>query len=80
MLFKKKTYVSPLDEFQYTEGQNDIAREGDALSDLRQVREKYRQNVIITYLNVNSFRYKFMELSDMLYDKLSDICFSRKLN
>ena len=58
--------VSPLDESQYTEGQNDSAREGDAFSDLRQVREKYRQNVIITYLNVNSFRYKFMELSDML--------------
>ena len=69
--------VSPLDESQYTEGQNDSAREGDAFSDLRQVREKYRQNVIITYLNVNSFRYKFMELSDMLYDKLSDICFFR---
>ena len=33
------------------------------------------RNVFITYLNMNSFRYKFMELSDILYDRLSDICF-----
>ena len=71
---------SPLDESQYTEGQNDSAREGDAFSDLRQVREKYRQNVIITYLNVNSFRYKFIELSDMLYEYYQIYVFSRKLN
>ena len=38
-------------------------------------RRKNRDNVFITYLNVNSLRYKFIELGDILYDKLSDICF-----
>ena len=47
----------------------------DAFEELRSVRLKNRDNVLITYLNVNSFRYKFMELGEILYDKLSDVCF-----
>ena len=31
--------------------------------------------MIVTHLNVNSLQYKFMELGEILYDKLSDICF-----
>lgn len=50
-------------------------KEMDPFWELRSVRFKNRSNVVITYLNVNSFRYKFMELGDILYDKLTDICF-----
>ena len=42
---------------------------------LKQLRFKNRDNVIITHLNVNSLRYKFIELGEILYDKLTDICF-----
>ena len=47
----------------------------DVFDELRKARRKNRDNVFITYLNVNSLRYKFIELGDILYDKLSDICF-----
>ena len=47
----------------------------DVFQELRQTRLKYKNNTIITYLNVNSIRYKFMEVGELLYDKLSDICF-----
>ena len=47
----------------------------DVFQELRQTRQKYKNNTIITYLNVNSIRYKFMEVGELLYDKLSDISF-----
>ena len=47
----------------------------DAFEELKNLRFKNRDNVIVTHLNVNSLRYKFMELGEILYDKLSDICF-----
>ena len=47
----------------------------DVFQELRQTRLKYKNNTIITYLNVNSIRYKFMEVGELVYDKLSDICF-----
>ena len=46
-----------------------------AFEELKNLRLKNRDNVIVTHLNVNSLRYKFMELGEILYDKLSDICF-----
>ena len=46
-----------------------------AFEELKNLRLKNSDNVIATHLNVNSLRYKFMELGEILYDKLSDICF-----
>ena len=46
----------------------------DVFQELRQTRLKYKTNTIITYLNVNSIQYKFMEVGELLYDKFSDIC------
>ena len=37
----------------------------DVFDELRKARRKNRDHVFISYLNVNSFRYKFMELSDI---------------
>ena len=50
----------------------------EVFREIRQARSKYKNNVIITHLNVNSLRYKFMEAGELLYDKLSDICFFRR--
>ena len=47
----------------------------DVFQELRQTRLKYKNNTIIMYLNMNSIRYKFMEVGELLYGKLSDICF-----
>ena len=47
----------------------------EVFREIRQAHSKYKNNVIITHLNVNSLRYKFMEAGELLYDKLSDICF-----
>ena len=41
---------------------------------LKNLRFKNRDNVIITHLNVNSLRYKFIELGEIQYEKLTDIC------
>ena len=40
---------------------------------LKQYRCKYAKNPVILYYNVNSFRYKFTELSQILVDSLVDI-------
>ena len=50
-------------------------RSHDVFQELRHTRLKFKNNTIITYLNVNSIRYKFLEVGELLYDKLSDICF-----
>ncbi|MCW4342515.1 MAG: hypothetical protein N0E48_03985 [Candidatus Thiodiazotropha endolucinida] len=49
--------------------------EHDAFRELRTIRQKNSASVIITHLNINSYRYKFMEIGEILYDKLVDICF-----
>ena len=65
----------------YAENDSSVSRDvnndvhEDVFREVRQARSKYKNNVIITYLNVNSLRYKFMEAGELLYDKLSDICF-----
>ena len=53
----------------------DGSQREDPYQEMRQVRSKCRNNVLISYLNINSFRYKFMEIGEILYDQLSDICF-----
>ena len=47
----------------------------DVFEELRKAKRKNCDNIFITYLNVNSFRYEFMEVGEILYDKLSDDCF-----
>ena len=47
----------------------------DPFMELRKVRHKHKNNVLVSYLNINSLRYKLTEISDVLYDKLTDICF-----
>ena len=53
----------------------DGSQREDLFNEMRQVRSKYRNNVLISYLNKNNFRYIFMAIGDILYDQLSDICF-----
>ena len=43
--------------------------------ELRKVRHKHKNNVLVSYLNINNLRYKLTELIDVLYDKLTYICF-----
>ena len=45
----------------------------DPFMELRKVRHKHKNNVLVSYLNINSLRYKLTEISDVLYDKLTDI-------
>ena len=55
-------------------GENNDTEEAvqDPFQELRQVRSKCRNNIIITYLNINSLRYKLMDIGEILYDKLTD--------
>ena len=47
----------------------------DIFQDLRLVRNRCRNNVIISHLNINSLRNKFHDLSDLFSDRLVDILF-----
>ena len=47
----------------------------DVFHELQTVRTKCRSNVLISHLNINSLRYKFHELSDIVSAKLADILF-----
>ena len=49
--------------------------EEDIFQDLRLVRNRCRNNVIISHLNINSLRNKFHDLSDLFSDRLVDILF-----
>ena len=52
-----------------------ISEEEDNFHDLRLVRNRCRNNVIISHLNINSLRHKFHDLSDLFSDRLVDILF-----
>ena len=52
-----------------------ISEEEDIFQDLRLVRNRCRNNVIISHLNINSHRNKFHDLSDLFSDRLVDILF-----
>ena len=45
----------------------------DIFEDLRHLRNKNRKQPIISYININSIRYKFDDLQQILHDKLTDI-------
>ena len=72
-LNSRDTDYSPLSSRD--QNNQDGSQVEDPFKEMRQVRSKCRNNVLISYLNINSFRYKFMEIGDILYDQLSDICF-----
>ena len=58
-----------------TRDTNTQDKDGDlhgAFEELKNLRFKNRENVIIIHLNVNSLRYKFMELDEILYDQISN--------
>ena len=52
-----------------------ISEEEYIFHDLRLVRNRCRNNVIISHLNINSLRHKFHDLSDLFSDRLVDILF-----
>ena len=52
-----------------------ISEEEDIFHDLRLVRSRCRNNVIISHLNINSLRHKFHDLTDLFSDRLVDIIF-----
>ena len=56
-------------------GDRDEEMNFDPFTELKKVRHKHKNNVIVSYLNINSLRYKLAEISDILYDKLTDVCF-----
>ena len=45
----------------------------DVFSDLRKIRNDNKKKPIICYLNINSVRYKFDELKEILTDKIVDL-------
>ena len=45
----------------------------DIFENLRHLRYKNRKLPIISYININSIRYKFDDLQPILYDKLTNI-------
>jgi hypothetical protein len=40
--------------------------------DLIDIRKKYTKNFLICHLNINSMRYKFDEIKELLFDKVVD--------
>ena len=52
-----------------------LSDEEDIFHDLHFVRNRCRNNVIISHLNINSLRHKFHDLSDLFSDRLLDILF-----
>ena len=40
--------------------------------DLIDIRKKYTNNFLICHLNINSMRYKFDEIKELLFDKVVD--------
>ena len=52
-----------------------ISEEEDIFHDLRLVKNRCRNNVIISHLNINSLRHTFHDLSDLFSDRLVDIHF-----
>jgi hypothetical protein len=45
----------------------------DIFDELRNMRKENRKRQIISYLNINSIRYKFDDLQQILHDKLCDM-------
>ena len=44
----------------------------DIFYDLIDIRKKYTKNFLICHLNINSMRYKFDEIKELLFDKVVD--------
>ena len=42
-------------------------------TELRDARKKHRKNFLISYLNINSLRYKFDEIKEFFWTKLSTV-------
>ena len=47
----------------------------DVFDQVREVREKHRDNFIAGHLNINSLRHKFVEIKELMTDKLIDLMF-----
>ncbi|XP_060578354.1 uncharacterized protein LOC132735428 [Ruditapes philippinarum] len=53
--------------------QEDCDSRYDIFDELRNMRQENRKRPIISYLNINSIRYKFDDLQQILHDKLCDM-------
>jgi hypothetical protein len=49
-------------------------------TELIDARKKHAENVLICHLNINSMRYKYDEIKDILLDKVVDCLIISKLN
>ena len=47
----------------------------DKVSDIRHFRCRFKKSLIFAHLNINSYRYKFLELKPLLSENLIDILF-----
>jgi hypothetical protein len=55
--------------------EEEVSFTANPFQELKTIRETYRKNIIIGYINVNSLRNKHFELSSVLYDGMCDILF-----
>ena len=67
--------LTPTSDVSLSESTSD---EEDIIHDLRLVRNRCRNNVIISHININSLKHTFHDLSDLFSDRLVDILFISK--
>jgi hypothetical protein len=67
-LIKINESYSPL----YIPPSREVENVNGIFYDLIDIRKKYTKNFLICHLNINSMRYKFDEIKELLFDKIVD--------
>jgi hypothetical protein len=55
--------------------ENSEKMDNDVFCEIREVKKQHPDKFIAAHLNINSLRHKFIEIKDLMTDKLADIMF-----